>query len=52
MTLFIALGRINKSMCNGEFYPGFIINQASAFQLSELFKKTSASVRISNSLTI
>jgi hypothetical protein len=48
----IVLGRINKGMGDGEFHPGFVINQPSAFQLSELFKKTSAPARISSSLTI
>src|SRR5262249_4511469 len=39
---FIALWRINKGVDDGEFHLGFVINQPSAFQLSELFKKTSA----------
>jgi hypothetical protein len=49
---FISLGRINKGMGDGEFHPGFVINQPSAFQLSELFKKTSTPARISSSLAI
>jgi hypothetical protein len=52
VVLFIVLGRINKGVDDGEFHPGFIINQPSAFQLSELFKKTSTPARISSSLAI